>query len=115
MSTAAAQASLDDDGFALETQVLEQLVRKWGDFADHYREAIRAARDIASAQEPGLDFASVGHAEKVRASGAELQLALEERLGYCVDMRDRLRAALGGYVGAEDEAAAETARMGALE
>ncbi|WP_232283763.1 hypothetical protein [Saccharomonospora cyanea] len=100
------QATREGDGFAFDAETLERLANKWEDFTRRYRETLLLARDIVLAEGPGLDYASVGHAEKVRESGDALREALEERVKYCADMRDKFLAALGGYTDAENDAEA---------
>ncbi|OQO90998.1 hypothetical protein B1813_15980 [Saccharomonospora piscinae] len=110
-----AHTTHDGGGFALDTETLERLARRWNDFAMRYREALRLADEVAAAKPPGWDYASVGYTRAVRSSGAALLRVLKERAGYCEAMRDRCRAALGKYGSAEDEARATVVTGGDLE
>ncbi|EID53937.1 hypothetical protein AB8O38_15075 [Saccharomonospora xinjiangensis] len=95
---------IGDEGFAFDTETLQHLANQWADFARRYRDARDLANHLTRAEGPGLDYASVGHAETLVASGQALKAALDERVRYCEDMRDRFLAALGKYIAAEDEA-----------
>ncbi|WP_037335053.1 hypothetical protein [Saccharomonospora piscinae] len=110
-----APTALDGEGFALDTETLEHLARRWGDFADRYREALRFAEEVATAKPPGWDYASDDYTRTVRSSGTALVRALTERADYCEAMRDRCHAALGKYGSAEDEARATVVTGGDYE
>lgn len=101
---AALDEVIGDEGFAFDTETLQHLADQWDDFARRFGKALRLADDLTQAEGPGLDYASVGHAETLAASGKALKAALDERVRYCEDMRDRFLTALGKYIEAEDEA-----------
>lgn len=98
------------DGFAFDSDTLERLAALWEDLALRYRDAQRETEYLTSAVGPGLDYASVGHAEKIITSGQALKDAFDERARYCGEVRDKLLDALDQYAGAEDEAGSTMAR-----
>ncbi|EID53939.1 hypothetical protein AB8O38_15065 [Saccharomonospora xinjiangensis] len=101
---AALDEVIGDEGFAFDTETLQHLANQWADFASRYEDALSDADLIASAEGPGIEYASAGHAEKLRASGRALRDALQERIRYCEEMRDKFRAALGDHLSTEGDA-----------
>ena len=80
---------------------------EWNDLANEFRTDIAHAEVIARAQGPGLEYASGGNAELVRASGQSLSETLKQRASYCESMADKYATALGKYATAEETHAAE--------
>ncbi|WP_410630077.1 hypothetical protein [Amycolatopsis sp. cmx-4-83] len=89
-------------GFAYDAATLRELAKDWDDMADEFREDRRKANYLAAAQGPGLEYASQGNAERVRASGEALLETLAAREKHCRAMAAKFRAALGEYAAAED-------------
>lgn len=89
-------------GFAYDEATLRELAKDWDDLADEFKEDFRKAYYISAAQAPGLEYASLGNAEQIRASGAALLETLASREKYCRAMADKFRTALGKYAATED-------------
>ncbi|WP_342750252.1 hypothetical protein [Amycolatopsis australiensis] len=94
-------------GFAYDEATLHSLAKEWRELANEFRDDVGRAEAIARAQGPGLEYASEGNAELVRASGRALAETLQQRADYCDAMADKFVAALGKYATAEDTHATE--------
>jgi hypothetical protein len=94
-------------GFEYDEATLHELVKEWRTLAGEFRTDIAHAEVIARTQGPGLEYASDGNAELVRASGQSLSETLEQRARYCEAMADRYATALGKYATAEEVHATE--------
>ncbi|MGW5716505.1 hypothetical protein ACWEVP_10105 [Amycolatopsis sp. NPDC003865] len=94
-------------GFEYDETTLHELVREWRDLAGEFRIDAAQAETLARAQGPGLEYASTGNAELVRASGNALTDTLRQRAKYCDEMADKFVAALGKYANAEETHAIE--------
>lgn len=91
-------------GYAYSREQMESLARKWEQLAEDFREDIRYAKIIAAAEGPGAEYASIGNAEMIRASGEALIETLTERAEYCKAQAAKFQAALGRYAAIEDDA-----------
>ncbi|WP_370970472.1 hypothetical protein [Amycolatopsis sp. cg9] len=89
-------------GFAYDEATLRELAKDWDDLADEFRADRQKAYYVVGAQGPGLEYASQGNAELVRASGEALLETLAGREKYCRAMAARFRAALGEQAAAEE-------------
>lgn len=94
-------------GFAYDETTLHELVREWRDLAREFRADMVHAEKLKRAQGPGLEYASGGNAELIRASGEALHETLNQRARYCDAMAAKFVAALGRYATAEETHAAE--------
>ncbi|MEU8413643.1 hypothetical protein AB0C24_12690 [Amycolatopsis japonica] len=91
-------------GFKYDEATLHELVKEWSDLATEYRRDLTHAENIATAQPPGLEYASGDNALLTRKSGEALVKALNERVAYCENMAKKYVTALGKYATAEDHA-----------
>ncbi len=89
-------------GFQYDEATLHELVKEWRELASEFRADIAQAEKLGRAQGPGLEYASGGNAELVRASGKVLTDTLQERAKHCDAMADKFLAALGKYANAEE-------------
>jgi hypothetical protein len=96
------QAGAGGAGFQYDEATLHDLVKEWRDLAREFRADVAQAETLGRAQGPGLEYASVGNAELVRASGKALTETLLQRARYCEAMADKFVAALGKYANAEE-------------
>lgn len=94
-------------GFEYDEATLHELVEEWRDLAREFRADVAQAETLGRAQGPGLEYASTGNAELVRASGKALTETLLQRARYCEAMADKFVAALGKYANAEESHATE--------
>lgn len=92
-------------GFAFDAEQLKALANKWDDLADKFRSAALAAEAIHTATGPGIEYASVGSAEKIQASGLALARTLTERTEYCRNMAERFYTASGTYRATDEDVA----------
>lgn len=99
------------DGFEYDEATLHDLAKQWSDLAGEFQDDLVQAQRIARAKGPGLEYASGGNAELVRASGDALSSTLKQRIQYCQDMSDKYVAALGKYATAEDRHATEISKQ----
>jgi hypothetical protein len=99
-------------GFEYDEETLHELVREWNDLANEFEDDLQRARLIATAEGPGLEYASCGNAELVRQSGSVLTTTLHERASYCRAMAEKFRTALGKYASAEDAQSTEIKKAG---
>ncbi|MEV7091865.1 hypothetical protein AB0M80_03405 [Amycolatopsis sp. NPDC051045] len=99
-------------GFEYDEGTLHELVREWNDLANEFEDDLQRAALLQRADGPGAEYASGGHAERVRASGDALHETLVARAQYCRSMAQRFGAALGKYATAEETSAAEVERTG---
>ncbi|MEU0794621.1 hypothetical protein ABZ342_31560 [Amycolatopsis sp. NPDC005961] len=99
-------------GFAYDEATLRELAKDWDDMADEFREDRQKANYIASAQGPGLEYASQGNADLIRTSGKALLDTLAAREEYCRAMAARFRAASGQYAATEDAGRTEIDQAG---
>ncbi|MET8851161.1 hypothetical protein [Amycolatopsis sp. NPDC004625] len=96
-------------GFEYDEETLRELVREWRDLAAEFRADIAQAEKLGRVQGPGIEYASSGNAELVRASGSALTKTLRQRADYCDAMADRFVTALGKYAEAEETHAGQIA------
>ncbi len=89
-------------GFAYDEATLHELVREWNELANEFARDQSYAAALQQAEGPGIEYASSGNAEKVRASGDSLHATLVAREEYCRSMAKKLQAALGKYAATED-------------
>ena len=89
-------------GFQYDEATLHELVRDWTDLAREFQEDREQARSIATTHGPGLEYASAGNADQIRASGDALDTALQQRVEYCRAMAAKFVTALGKYATAEE-------------
>lgn len=94
-------------GFAYDEATLHELVKEWRDLAREFRADMSYAEKLRRAQGPGLEYASGGNADLVRASGDVLHETLKQRVHYCDAMAAKFVAALGKYANAEEAHADE--------
>jgi hypothetical protein len=100
-------ANLGGSGYQYDEATLHELVKEWRDLAREFRADVAQAETLARAQGPGLEYASGGNAELVRASGNVLTETLRQRASYCDAMADKYVAALGKYAQTEETHATE--------
>jgi hypothetical protein len=89
-------------GFQYDEATLHELVKEWRELAREFRADIAQAEKLGRARGPGLEYASGGNAELVRASGNVLTETLQQRANHCDAMADKFVAALGKYAEAEE-------------
>jgi hypothetical protein len=94
-------------GFQYDEATLHELVKEWRNLASEFRADVAQAETLGRAQGPGLEYASAGNAELVRASGNALTETLRQRAKYCEAMADKFVAALGKYANADETYATE--------
>ncbi|WP_328613557.1 hypothetical protein OHS18_33735 [Amycolatopsis sp. NBC_00355] len=99
-------------GFQYDVETLRELAREWNDLANEFADDRRQARTLASTRGPGLEYASGGNADQIRASGQALDTALQARVEYCRAMAAKFVAALGKYATAEETHTAEIKQTG---
>ncbi len=87
-------------------------MHEWNDLANEFADDLSRARTIATAEGPGLEYASDGNAELIRQSGTALISTLEERESYCRAMAVKFQTALGKYAAAEDAHSTEINQSG---
>lgn len=87
-------------------------MREWSDLANEFQDDLSRARLIATAEGPGLEYASGGNAELIRQSGSALTTTLYERAAFCRSMAAKFEAAMGKYATAEDRHSTEIKRAG---
>ncbi|RSM50095.1 hypothetical protein DMA12_02225 [Amycolatopsis balhimycina DSM 5908] len=109
---APAGAGASGPGFKYDRATLEQLKTDWNDMANEFQVDQARARTIATAQGPGVEYASEGNADHVRRSGEALLDTLIGREKYCRTMAAKFEAALGKYARAEDTHSTEITRTG---
>ncbi len=102
----------EGSGFAYDAATLRELAKDWDDLADEFKEDRQQANRLARAEGPGLEYASQGNAEYVRASGETLLDTLIAREEYCRAMASRFRAALGEYAAADEAHRTEVEQAG---
>ncbi|WIX87340.1 hypothetical protein [Amycolatopsis sp. DG1A-15b] len=94
-------------GFEYDEETLRELMHEWNDLAREFQEDREQARAIATTHGPGLEYASAGNAERIRASGDALDTALQQRAEYCRAMAEKFAKALGKYAATEESHASE--------
>jgi hypothetical protein len=99
-------------GFQYDEATLHELVKDWTDLAREFQEDREQARTIATTHGPGLEYASAGNADQIRASGDALDTTLQQRAEYCRAMAAKFVAALGKYATAEEAQVAEIKQSG---
>ncbi|MEV4051680.1 hypothetical protein AB0J55_10875 [Amycolatopsis sp. NPDC049688] len=99
-------------GFEYDEETLHELVREWNDLANEFSDDMSMARAIATAEGPGLEYASGGNAELIRASGAALISTLQDRESYCRAMAAKFQTALSKYAAAEGDHSTKINRSG---
>ncbi|MEU8636669.1 hypothetical protein AB0C38_31245 [Amycolatopsis sp. NPDC048633] len=99
-------------GFQYDEATLHELVREWSDLANEFQDDREQARSIATTHGPGLEYASTGNADRIRASGDALDSALEQRVEYCRAMAAKFVTALGKYATAEEAQVTEIKQTG---
>ncbi|UOZ09537.1 hypothetical protein [Amycolatopsis sp. WQ 127309] len=99
-------------GFQYDVETLRELAREWNDLANEFADDRQQARTLASTRGPGLEYASSGNADQIRASGQALDTALQARVEHCRAMAAKFVAALGKYATAEDAHTAEIKQIG---
>lgn len=99
-------------GFSYDEETLRELMREWNDLANEFADDMNMARAIATAEGPGLEYASGGNAELIRASGAALISTLQNRETYCRAMAAKFQTALRKYAAAEDAHSIEINQAG---
>ncbi|MDX3188403.1 hypothetical protein PV458_08350 [Streptomyces sp. MN03-5084-2B] len=99
-------------GFEYDEETLHELVKEWRDLANEFEDDLSRARLIATAEGPGLEYASGGNAELIRQSGSALTTTLYERASFCRAMAAKFEAALGKYATAEDRHSTEINQAG---
>ncbi|MEV5714434.1 hypothetical protein AB0L41_11085 [Amycolatopsis mediterranei] len=99
-------------GFEYDEETLRELMHEWNDLANEFADDANAARVIATAEGPGLEYASGGNAELVRASGAALISTLQSRETYCRAMAARFQTALSKYATTEEAHSTEIHQAG---
>jgi hypothetical protein len=88
-------------GFKYDRETLEQLAKEWAALANDFSDDLVRADTIARTQGPGLEYASLGNATMIQASGSALRATLVAREQYCRTMAAKFEAALGKYANAE--------------
>ncbi len=99
-------------GFEYDEETLRELMHEWNDLANEFEDDANMARAIATAEGPGLEYASGGNAELVRASGAALISTLQSRETYCRAMAAKFQTALRKYAATEDTHSTEISQAG---
>jgi hypothetical protein len=99
-------------GFEYDEATLHELVREWSDLANEFQDDREQARSIATTHGPGLEYASTGNADRIRASGDALDSALQQRVEYCRAMAAKFVTALGAYATSEETQATEIKQTG---
>jgi hypothetical protein len=94
-------------GFEYDVETLRELMKEWRELAGEFRTDIAHAQALARAQGPGIEYASGGNAELIRASGESLSETLQQRISYCEEMADKYVAALGKYTATDEAHATE--------
>jgi hypothetical protein len=89
-------------GFEYDEATLRELMHEWNDLANEFARDQNYAALLQQANGPGLEYASDGNAERVRASGDALHATLTAREEYCRSMARKFELALGKYATAED-------------
>ncbi|WP_410621629.1 hypothetical protein [Amycolatopsis sp. cmx-8-4] len=89
-------------GFQYDVETLRELAREWNDLANEFARDLNYAALLQRAQGPGVEYASGGNAEQVRASGEALHSTLTAREQYCRSMAAKFQMALGKYATTED-------------
>lgn len=97
-----ASASQASGSFSFDPDELQSLIKKWEDLADSYLASTRTAREMATIEAPGLDFASEAHAEVANKSGVSYAAYLQQNYDYCLKQAELFQAALDEYRGVED-------------
>jgi hypothetical protein len=73
---------------------------------------LNQATALQRAEGPGVEYASGGNAERIRASGDALYTTLKAREDYCRSMAEKFQAALGKYAATEDTHTTELNQTG---
>jgi hypothetical protein len=106
------EASSGGSGFQYDEATLHELVREWNDLANEFQDDREQARSIATTHGPGLEYASGGNADRIRASGDALDSTLQQRVEYCRAMAAKFVTALGKYATAEETQVTEIRQTG---
>ncbi|PXY32777.1 hypothetical protein BAY60_06890 [Prauserella muralis] len=102
-------------GYAFTPEQLTSIATEWDELADKFESCRTHVRTIEAVEAPGTEYASINNADKIRQSGAALQVALDERVNYCRAMAQKFRNALPAYTTVdEDTAAVVTEKKGTL-
>ncbi|AXB46573.1 hypothetical protein [Amycolatopsis albispora] len=94
-------------GYSFSPDLLVSISKKWQDLAKLFDDSLELAEQIETTQGPGADYASAGHAEKVRGTGGALWHMLIVRRDYCQVQAEKFLAAAGQYGEAETRAREE--------
>ena len=104
-------SAVNVNGFEYDEATLHDLAKQWTDLANDFQDDLAQANRIARAKGPGLEYASGGNAELVRASGDALSDTLKQRIRYCQSMAGKYVAALGKYATDEDRHATDISKQ----
>ncbi|MEV7091863.1 hypothetical protein AB0M80_03395 [Amycolatopsis sp. NPDC051045] len=99
-------------GFEYDEGTLHELVREWNDLANEFARDLSHATSLQRAEGPGIEYASGGNAEQIKASGDALYTTLKAREEYCRSMAKKFETALGKYATAEDTHSTDLNRTG---
>lgn len=103
-------SAVNVNGFEYDATTLHDLANQWTDLANEFQNDLTQAELIARAQGPGIEYASGGNAELIRASGDALSNTLQQRMQYCQGMADKYLGALGKYATTEEKHVAEISK-----
>ncbi|HEY3468459.1 MAG TPA: hypothetical protein VGL47_25250 [Amycolatopsis sp.] len=87
-------------------------MHEWNDLANEFQDDLISATAMQRVEGPGLEYASAGNAEQIKASADALHETLLAREQYCRAMAEKFKTALGKYANAEDVHTTEMKRTG---
>lgn len=77
-------------------------MHEWNDLANEFKDDLLSATAMQRVEGPGIEYASAGNAEQIKASGNALHETLIAREQYCRAMAEKFKTALGKYATTED-------------
>ena len=89
-------------GFEYDEATLRSLMHEWNDLANEFKDDLFRVTAMQRVEGPGTEYASVGNAEKIKASGNALHETLIAREQHCRKMAEKFKTALGKYAATED-------------
>src|SRR3954468_1768133 len=95
-------AGASGSGFEYDEATLRELMHEWNDLANEFADDLLRATALQRVEGPGIEYASSGNAEQIKASGNALHETLLAREQYCRAMAEKFKTALGKYATGED-------------
>lgn len=107
-----AQGSITNGGFSFDEDTMHRIITRYTTLADSYEDSLRNARQMASVEGPGLDYASGSVANAANQGGNSYYDYLIHQQNECRTQAQLFQQALDEYLGVDQSSAEDINKTG---